>query len=267
MSLACPSVASPRKGALALGMSLLMLLVLVTPMASPLQESASRASHSSYYTPQTGSSGVNTTSTGVLSVPYNQTFSGGQLDVTPMWAEAEDTSARFGIDANTGWNGTHQGTQGIGHGGQLSLATQSTLASLTDFETLIETLPDWVGQGPNHNAWNVVPLTNATAQPGKPTLPTDGQRVLATQAQGGLSANMTGCLASPAESIPAFVDRYNLTVDHWLAIFDDDAAWVEGRLSGGTWEVLTPSTPYTNASALAGAPALSLIHISEPTRR
>ena len=64
-----------------------------------------------------------------------------------MWSEAPDTSARFGIDANTGWNGTHQGTQGIGHGGQLSLATKSTLATLTDFETLIETLPDWVGQG------------------------------------------------------------------------------------------------------------------------
>mgnify|MGYP001260253671 FL=1 len=255
MSLANLSATSSEKGSLALGMSLLMLLVLATPMASPLEESVSSASRSTYYTPQTGSSGVNTTSTGVLSVPYNQTFSGGQLDVTPMWGEADDLSARFGIDANTGWNGTHQGTQGIGHGGQLSLATQSTLATLTDFETLIETLPDWVGQGPNHNAWNVVPLTNATAQTGKPTLPTDGQRVLATQAQGGLNANMTGCLASPAEPIPAFVSRYNLTVDHWLAFFDDDAAWIEGRLSGGSWEVLTPSTPYTNASALAGTPA------------
>ena len=175
-----------RQGALAVGMSLLMLLVLAVPMATPLQERVADASHSTFYTPQGNSVGVNTTSTGVLSVPYNQTFSGGQLNVTPMRAEADDTSARFGIDANTGWNGTHQSTQGIGHGGQLSLATESTLATLTDFETLIETLPDWVGQGPNHNAWNVVPLTNSTAQTGQPSVPTHGLRVLATQAQGGL---------------------------------------------------------------------------------
>ena len=255
MPMANHSALPSRQGALAVGMSLLMLLVLAVPMATPLQERVADASHSTFYTPQGNSVGVNTTSTGVLSVPYNQTFSGGQLDVTPMWAEADDTSARFGIDANTGWNGTHQSTQGIGHGGQLSLATESTLATLTDFETLIETLPDWVGQGPNHNAWNVVPLTNSTAQTGQPSVPTHGQRVLATQAQGGLQANMSGCLASPAESIPAFVDRYNLTVDHWLAFFDDDAAWVETRLSGGTWQVLSPSTPYTNGSSLAGAPS------------
>lgn len=263
MSLANRSAPPTRQGALALGMSLLMLLVLAVPMASPLNERAPDVSYSTFYTPQGNSVGVNTTSTGVLSVPYNQTFSGGQLDVTPMWAEAEDTSARFGIDANTGWNGTHQGTQGIGHGGQLSLATQSTLATLTDFETLIETLPDWVGQGPHHNAWNVVPLTNTTAQAGQPSAPTHGQRVLATQAQGGLGANMSGCLASPAETIPAFVDRYNLTVDHWLAFFDDDAAWVESRLSGGTWQVLAPSTPYTNSSSLAGAPSNVWSGVSE----
>ena len=226
MSLPSRNAPATRQGALALGMSLLMLLVLAVPMASPLGEKPPDALYSTLYTPQGNSVGVNTTSTGVLGIPYNQTFSGGLLDVTPMWAEAEDTSARFGIDANTGWNGTHQGTQGIGHGGQLSLAPQSTLATLTDFETLIETLPDWIGQGPNHNAWNVVPLTNTTAQTGEPTAPTHGQRVLATQAQGGLGANMSGCLASPTETLPVIVNRYNLTVDHWLAFFDDDAAWV-----------------------------------------
>ena len=238
----------------AVGMTVLMLLVLMQPVVGPLESPNATLARSTYYTPQAGEAGVNTTSTGVLSIPYNRTFSGGQIDVTPMWSEAPDTSARFGIDANTGWNGTHQGTQGIGHGGQLSLATKSTLATLTDFETLIETLPDWVGQGANHNAWNVVPLNASTAQQGEPTNATVGQRVMATQGLGGLQADMSGCLASPAESVPAFVNQFNLTVDHWLSFMDDDAAWMEHRTPGSTWQLLVPTGGYGNTSNIAGVP-------------
>ena len=240
----------------ALTLCFLMLFVSASPMVAPAPKfSISAASHSTYYTPQANETGLNLTSTGVLNIPYNQTFTGGQLSITPMWTEAPDTSARFGIDANTGWSGTHDGTQGLGHGGQLSLATESTLATLTDFETLIETLPDWEGQGPDHNAWNVVPLNGTAASPNHPSTATQGQRVLATQALGGLSANMSGCLASPAEPIPAFVNQYNLTVDHWLSLQDDDAAWMEGRTTGGNWQVLTPSGGYSNTSSLSNTPS------------
>ena len=246
---------SRGKSVSALGMCLLMVLVSLSAMVPPATESAPQTvARSIYYTPQPNEVGLNLTSTGVLSVPYNHTFSGGSLSVTPMWANADDTAARFGIDANTGWTGTHVDTQGIGHGGQLSLATESTLATLTDFETLIETLPDWEGQGPNHNAWNVMPL-NGTSVSGHPSVATDGQRVLATQAFDGLSANMSGCIASPAYTIPAFVNQYNLTVDHWLSFSNDDAAWVEARTTGGSWQILTPSASYTNTSSLSGAPS------------
>ena len=245
---------SAHKPAVAVGFCLLMVLVSLSSMVPPAGPSAQDSpARATYYTPQQNELGLNLTSTGVLSVPYNHTFSGGSLSVTPMWAEAPDTATRFGIDANTGWSGTHDDTQGIGHGGQLSLATESTLASLTDFETLIETLPDWEGQGPHHNAWNVLPL-NGTAVQHQPSTATDGQRVLATQALGGLSANMSGCLASPEESVPAFVNQYNLTFDHWLSFKDDDAAWVEARTTGGAWQVLTPRASYTNTSTLSGTP-------------
>ena len=243
--------------AAAIGMAAVMLLVLMQPMVGSLAPSAAEPVRSTYYIPQAGEAGLNTTGTGVLSIPYNRTFSGGQIDVTPMWSEASDASARFGIDADAGWNGTHQGTQGVGHGGQLSLATESTLASLTDFETLIETLPDWSGQGANHNAWNVLPLSTSPAQQGEPTNATEGQRVLATQGLGGLQANMSGCLASPAETVPAFVNQFNMTVDHWLAFKDDDAAWVESRTAGSTWQQLVPTGGYDNSSTLAGAPTSS----------
>ena len=262
MTVATEKVRHRTTCATALGMVALMLLVVAVPLVKPLEIAPSAVARSTYYTPTNGEEGVNATSTGVLSIPYNRTFSGGQADITPMWAEAADTTARFGVDTNAGWNGTHQGTQGLGHGGQLSLATQSTLATLTDFETLIETLPDWVGQGPNHNAWNVVPLNASAARAGEPVAPTHGQRVLATQALGGLQANMSGCLASPAEPVPAFVNQYNLTVDHWLSFMDDDAAWVEGRIAGGGWQVLTPTGGYGNSTNLPGVPTLAWAGVS-----
>ena len=238
----------------AVGMCLLMVLVSLSFMVPPASNTVREPpSLSTYYTPQPNELGLNLTSTGVLNVPYNHTFSGGSLSITPMWSEADDTASRFGLDANTGWAGTHSGTQGIGNGGQLSLATDATLATLTDFETLIETLPDWEGQGPDHNAWNVIPL-NGTAVQHHPASATHGQRVLATQALGGLSANMSGCFASPANTVPAFVNQYNLTLDHWLSFSDDDAAWLEMRTTGGAWQVLTPSAGYTNASSLTGTP-------------
>jgi len=106
---------------------------------------------------------------------------------------------------------------------------------LTDFETLVETLPDWEGQGPDHEVWNVVALPLNGAAAGQPTNATQGQRVLTTQALGGLTSNMSGCLASPPMTVPAFVAGYRLTFDHWLSLHDDDAAWMEWRGNGGTW--------------------------------
>lgn len=245
---------SSARSLTAVGLCFLMCMVVFSPMVPPVFEPDTSPQRATYYIPSGTETGVNTTNTNVLSIPYNQTFSGGQLDVTPMWSGAADTSSRFGIDGRKGWNGSHQGTQGIGHGGQLSLATQSTVGTLTDFETLIATLPDWVGQGPNHNTWNVVHPNTSSTSVNQPSSATEGQHVLATQALGGLGANMSGCLASPQETVPAFVNQYNLTLDHWLSFLDDDAAWVESRLSGGSWQVLSPSNGYTNASTLTGAP-------------
>ena len=149
--------------------------------------------------------------------------------------------------------GAHSGTHGLGGGGQLSLAPASKIASLTNFETLIETLPDWEGQGIDHGAWNVhhFPSTSIQAGPANATL---GQRALATQAYGGLQANMTGCLASPMWDIPSFVSRFNLSFDHWMSFKDSDAAWVEWRSASGTWTTLTPTAGYSNNSLMTGSP-------------
>lgn len=239
----------------AFGLCLLMFLMSMSPIVQPLESTPSNPSHATFFTPTLNATNVNTSTTGMLSISANETFSGGRLDVTPTWTDTGLTGHRFGIDQNAGWNGQHNGTLGIGHGGQLSLAPVSTLATLTDFETLVETLPDWEGQGTDHEVWNVVPLPLPGAVVGRPSNATQGQRVLATQALEGLDANMNGCLASPPMSVPAFVAGYRLTFDHWLAFQDNDAAWFEWRGNGGAWQTLHPTVAYPNASSLSFAPS------------
>ena len=90
---------SSRQGSLsALTLCFLMLFVSASPMVAPAPKfSISATSHSTYYTPQANETGLNLTSTGVLNIPYNQTFTGGQLSITPMWTEAPDTSAGLAL--------------------------------------------------------------------------------------------------------------------------------------------------------------------------
>lgn len=244
-----------KRACAAIGMCMVFLLAPVLSMVEPATFHSPYVKQAIFYTPNANATSVNLTSTGVLNIPANETFVDGTLDITPTWSSAGLTGHRFGIDLNAGWNGTHNSTQGIGHGGQLSLATSSTLATLTDFETLVETLPDWEGQGSNHAAWNVQLMTGTAVTSGQPSNATDGQRVLATQGLGGLDANMSGCLASPSIPTPAFVSRFNLTFDHWLSMEDDDAAWVEWRITGSSWQTLTPLASYPNSSTLPAAPS------------
>ncbi|RJU96597.1 MAG: hypothetical protein DWC10_06295 [Candidatus Poseidoniales archaeon] len=239
----------------AIGLGLLFLLAPLLSAIQPEELVETSVHPSTFFTPAVNATSVNLTSTNMLSIPANETFLDGTLDITPTWMEAGLTGHRFGVDLQSGWSGDHNNTQGIGHGGQLSLAPSSTLATLTDFETLVETLPDWEGQGTDHGAWNVHLFPSSSPPANHPANATDGQRALATQAYGGLQANMTGCIASPAWDVPAFVSRFNLTFDHWLSFGDDDAAWMEWRGSSGAWSVLSPSVPYPNVSSLSSTPS------------
>ena len=238
----------------AVALCALMLLHLATPVVPPFSPTPPTPSNATYYTPVGNATNVNLTANGALSIPANMTFTGGELDISSMWTPSQPTTSRFGIDGNYGWQGAHNGTYGLGHGGQLSLAPSSTLGAITDFETLVETLPDWEGQGTHHGAWVVTPL-NGTPLWDVPSNATNGQRVLSTMGYGGLQLNMSGCMASPNLPVPAFVSEWDLNVDHWLSLQDNDTAWVEWRPLGGTWATLTPEAGYTNTSSLTGTPS------------
>ena len=253
-----------RGGAIrALFMCLMMVMVPTTPLLSNDHQALPSQASTRIFSPNVNQTAVNITDSGMLSIPYNRSFTEGGIDVSPRWSPSPDATTQFGVDSNSGWNGQHNGTQGLGHGGQLSLATSSSLTTLTDFETLVQTPVGWRGTGPDHPAWNIEQPSGSTAISGAPTQSTEGQHVLATQGRGGLDTNMSGCLISPVWDVPDFIGHFNLTFDHWLSLKDDDAAWVEIRVLGGQWGSILPDSGYTNVTGTSGAPLQSWAGTSE----
>jgi len=249
------SMISLHTGALrALFMCLMMVMVPATPFLSNEHQPLPSQATTRIFAPTVNQTGVNITDSGMLSIPYNRSFTEGGLDISPRWSTSPDASSHFGMDSNSGWNGQHNGTQGIGHGGQLSLATPSSLITRTDFETLVQTPVGWRGVGLNHSVWNIEHPNGSTAANGTPSQATDGQQVLATQGLGGLGQNMSGCLLSPVWDLPDFIGQFNLTFDQWLALEDSDAAWVEMRILGGQWTTILPDSGYANTTGAVGAP-------------
>ena len=239
-------------------MAFMMVITSWTALVSHPLEDEQKPSSVQTYLPQGNVTGVSLTQNNALTLPYNETFLSGNLSVTPEWLDDKDSSTSFGIDSGNSWSGTHNGTQGIGRGGQLSLASQQSIATLTDFETLVETAVGWRGTGLHHSVWGI-------AQPGSwtsnsshslPVSSPSGQNVVGTVHPRDLQASMTGCLISPSYSIPGFVKNYTLSIDQWLALDDTDAAWMEWRTSSqNAWQHLVPVGGYSNVSGLSDTPS------------
>ena len=220
------------------------------------------------YMPPLNASSVNTSVSGALVVDANRTFTDGSLVVEPIWTSNASNGSNLGVHSLAQWNGTHVDTNGIGHGGQLTLATDASLGTITDFESTVRTASGWMGTGDDHEAWAIVqpslqPLVTQSGMilPANGSVPTNqngaSQTVsaLSTRGLGDLGANMSGCIRSPAYPTPNFVNNYTLAFRHWLALNSDDAAWVEVKDSSGAWVNAAPINGYNATSTNPSAPA------------
>ena len=212
-----------------------------------------------FFHPAINQSSVNSSLSSTILVPSNQTFLSGTLDVEPLWNVSEGNGSQFGVSAAHQWNGTHQLTNGIGHGGKLTLATNSSLGSITDFESSVVVAPGWMGTGHHHEAWSIQrPSIVPFSSPSGMLVPSNGSNslgFLATQALGDLGPEMDGCLRSPAIETPVFINNYTLSFEHWTALNDDDAAWIEIRHTNGTWGLLSPLNGYSSSAQLNHTPS------------
>ena len=212
-----------------------------------------------FFHPGLNQSSVNSSLSSTIVVSSNQTFLNGTLDVEPLWNASSMNGTQFGTTASNQWNGTHQLTNGIGHGGKLTLATNSSLGTITDFESSVVVAPRWLGTGSDHEAWSIqrpsiVPFSSNSGML-VPTNGSDSIGFLATQAQGDLGPEMEGCLRTPDIATPTFVKNYSLSFDHWTALLDEDAAWIDIQYTNGTWGLLSPLNGYSSSSNLSHAPA------------
>ncbi len=211
-----------------------------------------------FFHPGSNLSSVNSSLSSTVVVPSNQTFLDGTLEIAPLWNVSTGNGSQFGVSAPNQWNGTHTLTNGIGHGGKLTLATNSSLGSITDFESSVVVAPGWMGTGRDHEVWSIqrpsiVPYSSQSGM----LVPSNGSNsigFLATQARGDLGPEMDGCLRSPAVETPVFVNNYTLTFEHWTALHDDDAAWVEIRHTNGSWGLLSPVDGYSSTAQLNHSP-------------
>ena len=177
-----------------------------------------------------------------IQVPANHTITSGFVSIEPVWETVEENGTYFGSGLPNAWaNGTHNLTSSLAHGGQLSLATDSSVGSLTDFETTKMVPTGWLTMGQDGEAWGVQNLS--ALQIGPP--PRDGNHSLAylTTAE-----NASGCIISPHYQTPEFISNMSLTFDHWRSLATDDAAWVEYTLDNqSSWQQLVPNDGYSDS--------------------
>ncbi len=255
MPLSCTN--APRKVRSSLMMVMLMASMAwsgaVPSAAQGLELTPSPVQHF----PMTGAEGVNMTGQTAFSVPYNHTLTGGAIEYEPAWTSAGPITTRYGMDEAAGWAGQHTNTSGMGQGGQLSLLPANSLTSLTDFEDLIHVPTGWLGVGEDHEDWAVVTGVAPSLANRSPTGAPDGVHMLSTLGRGGLGAHQSGCLQSSTYDVPGYIANFTLTFSHFLAFEDTDAAWLEARVDGGTWNNLEPAGGYPNTTSLDMAPNAS----------
>ena len=224
-----------------------------------LPEPSEESTGEMFFHPGPNETSINASFPSLISVPSNQSFLGGTVGVEPQWNVSQSNGTQFGVESLNRWNGTHSGTNGIGHGGKLTLATNSSLGTINDFESSVVVAPGWMGTGSDHEVWSIqrpsiIPFTSYSNM----VLPDNGTQslgFLSTQALGDLGPSMNGCLRSPQIEPPVFITNYSLSFQSWSALFSDDAAWVEIRHSNGTWGLLSPEGGYDASANLSLSPS------------
>ena len=217
---------------------LVLLLVLVGP--STYVQSRTVSYGPSTFQPVQNETFVDTNISSIQ-VPANHTIIDGHITVEPVWEAIEENGTYFGTTLPNAWaNGTHNQTSSLAHGGQLSLATDSSVGSLTDFEITKMVPTGWLTMGQDGEEWGVQNLSSLPTGPS----PRDGNHALAylTNVQ-----NASGCILSSHYQTPEFISNMSLSFDHWRSIASDDAAWVEYTLNNqSSWQQLVPVGGYSD---------------------
>ena len=233
---------------------LVALMVLVGPSTLVKGASISTSSGEITITPTAGNNSILANISSIVQVPENHTITGGTLQVSTEWDTVVEGGSYYGTGYGRTWsNGTYDNTSSLAHGGKLSLSTDTSLGSLTDFESTTTVPTGWLGMGPDGYDWSVVNVTTLQSQQ-QPSNASNGIHALAFGSDLGLSANMSSCILSPRYSTPQVVRNLSLSFDHWRSVSSTDALWVEYTFDDvEAWNQLIPENGY-NTSVTSSHP-------------
>ena len=95
-----------------------------------------------------------------LTIPKNHSIDSAEFHLTPLWDYEEYNGTYFNSDwGNSFTRGTANRTSSLSYSGDLTLQTNSSVGSLTDFETSVAQAVNWFSTGKDNSVWKVENLS------------------------------------------------------------------------------------------------------------
>jgi len=177
-------------------------------------------------------------------VPANATVSGARLQIEPEFPINLDNGTHFGWDVDQGFvSGNFSQTSIVSKQGKLSLAQDSAIGQLTDFEDLRQEFTNWSSGGENATVWSIVfPGGN-----GLPNNTTEGNWMAGTSRAGPIDAGIESTLTSSVWYLGETISNLTIEWDQWIDLDDDDKFWLEISTDAGlNWS--NASTPWNGSN-------------------
>ena len=200
-----------------------------------------------------------------ITIPKNHSIDSAEFHIEPVWEYEASNGTYFNSEWGSSFSsGVTNQTSAISSSGDLTLATNSSLGSLTDFETSIQQAVNWFSTGKDNTVWIVENLSSnaslsnlAPSTKSLPTGATNSHHTLSTSAEGLLEANSQSCLNTPRQVLEMTAFDLTMSFDYWSALADSDITWIDYRVEGGSWNSISPVDGYTatvNSSHFATSP-------------
>ena len=187
-----------------------------------------------------------------LTIAKNHSIDSAEFHISPSFQYEQSNGTYFNSDwGNSFATGMSNQTSYLSYSGDLTLQTNSSVGSLTDFETSIPQAVNWFSTGKDNSVWKIENLSQNNTLTNLvgtgfdlPSNASDQSHILSTNAFGALSSDSASCLATPTQTLEMTAFDLTLTFDHWLSLADDDISWLEYRIESGNWQPLPVSQGY-----------------------
>ena len=177
-------------------------------------------------------------------IPANATITDGWMNVSNDWNSDGGNGTWFesGVVNRSLDMGKNDFTSTSHFDGSISLAPDRNVGWVDDFEDLNL---QFRGFTASSDIWMVSDLNLSTANGSLPNSVPEGILFAGATQAGGLHPGTNEWLLIEFITLPQVINNYSLHFEHWLAVDENDGAWVEARLDNGSWNNIEPINGHT----------------------